>query len=144
MRVPSVDVVGMGDSAVVLLFGLVHRSRRLGVSPSPERLNETRSLVLGLEGQEDIPLPLDNDVDHFLFKPLPVLGREAVHPLVGENREAEREQKDRRDDTDYQEVPTDHGRLHGYTEGQIPTGRTSPKKAKRPAATATDAILAHV
>ena len=80
--VPAQVLVRVLDPGVVLVLELVRRSRRVRIAFLPEDLNEAGPLLEGLETEEDVLLPVGDDVDHLFLEPLAVVLAQPLEPLV--------------------------------------------------------------
>src|SRR3990172_2725222 len=76
------ELVRIVDAPVVLQFELVLGSGRDGIALPPKGFQEALTLLHRLERKENITLPIEDDVNDFLFQPLPVLGRKSLHRVV--------------------------------------------------------------
>ena len=71
--VPAQVLVGVFDPGVVLVPELVRRRGRVRIAFFPEHLDEAGPLLEGLEAEEDVLLPIGDDVDHVFLEPLAVV-----------------------------------------------------------------------
>src|SRR3989304_3599313 len=76
------ELVRMVDAPVVLQFELVLGSGRVGIALPPEGFHEALPLLHRLERKENLTLPIEDDINGFLFQPLAVLGRKTFHLIV--------------------------------------------------------------
>ena len=93
----------------MLLFGLVHRTRRVRIPLPPERFDEVLALFERLQYQEEIPLRVRDDVSNLLFDPGAVLGRQAFQPLFPGLRRQRRGKRHRQHRTNEMPVHFVHG-----------------------------------
>ncbi len=102
-RVLAEILIGVSDPPEVLGLELVLRGRRVRVPGLPEGFDEDVPLFIVFELEEDVLLPGGDDVDHLLFEPLAVDGRQVLGGPFGLRRERQRHQNRQRSDQRQQE-----------------------------------------